>query len=91
MSATAGIVDLRAAIRCVPHHNGPPHLGSDLASGRQPRRQVFIPGGSGQGPIPVHQWMSVLHEASIVSPPGSWRMSMPRSAGLKNMPIITAT
>jgi hypothetical protein len=33
--------------------------------------------------------MFALREVDIVSQPGSWRMSMPRSAGLKNMPIIT--
>src|SRR5436309_6236785 len=35
--------------------------------------------------------MFVVHEADIVSQPGSWRMTMPRSAGLKNMPIVTTT
>jgi hypothetical protein len=44
-----------------------------------------------KGPIPDHQWMFVLHDAGIVSQSGSWRMSMPRSAGLKNMPTVTTT
>jgi hypothetical protein len=35
--------------------------------------------------------MFVVHEADIVSQPGSWRMTTPRSAGLKNMPIVTTT
>jgi hypothetical protein len=54
-------------------------------------------------PIPVHQWMSVVREAIIASPSwagtrtsvgsatGSRRTSIPRSAGLKNMPIVTTT
>jgi len=51
----------------------------------------------------VRQWMFVLREGNIVSAScaaartcggsetGSSRMSIPRSAGLKNMPTVTAT
>ena len=51
----------------------------------------------------MRQWMFVLREGNIVSAScaaartsvgsetGSWRMSIPRSAGLKNMPIVTTT